>query len=190
MVPTKSLPRGIVRNDSIRSSGGTRKSVRFSFKDRWDHSPSSPGGARKSIGLSFHDRWDPMVKAEDVQLKCPQRARDIQLQPPRRSSDISSKLSRKCNREESKPRRSRSLLNTTANNGAEKPPAMNMTTRSYYFINCALDIVGDSTEHAQISKELVFGPPSETHRNSQMIPYCFEEVRTDIFLSAACPPFE
>ena len=190
MVPTKSLPRGIVRNDSIRSSGGTRKSVRFSFNDRWDHSPSSPSGTRKSVGLSFHNRWDPMIKAEDVQLQCPQRARDMQLQPPRRSSDISPKLSRKCNREESKPRRSRSLLNMTANKGNEKPPSMSMATRTYYFINCALGVVRDSTKHAQISKELVFRPSSETHRNSQMIPYCFEEVRADIFLSAICPPFE
>jgi hypothetical protein len=172
MMPTKSSPQGIVRNDSLRSPGGTRKSVRF----------------------SFNDRWDPMVKAEDVQLHCPQRARDVQLQPPRRSSDISPKLSRKCNREGSKPRRSRSLLSMTGNKslaitglGTEKSQSMNTTTRSNYLIDCALEVVRDSTEYTQINKELISCPSWETHWKSQMI--LPRRSTGSIFLLATCRPF-
>jgi hypothetical protein len=181
MMPTESLPRGIRRIDSSHLCGGTRKSVRF----------------------SFDDRWDPMVQAEDIQLQCRQKTRDVQLQPPRRSSDTSPTLSRNFNREEPKPKRARSLLslaavksrihtsfqkNLTSHEkpprksslprtglGNEKPPLMNMSPRSSYLIECALDVVRESSEHSQINKELV-NRPRRTNLKSQRIPHCRQEA--------------
>jgi hypothetical protein len=196
MMPTQPLPQGIVRTSSLYSPGGTRKKVRFSFNDRWN-----PLVKAEDVQLLV-DRWDPLVKAEDVQLQCPHRARDVQLQLPRRSSDISPKLSTKIRREESKPRRAMSLMSFPKKlSSIENSPPRTVTRKISLprtglgngkpsltnVIDCALDVVMDSGEPSQISKELV-GIPWETNWKSQQItvPHCLEEALRNIFLFATC----
>jgi hypothetical protein len=194
-MPTESLPQGIVRTSSLYSPGGTRKKVRFNVNDR-----CNPLVKAEDVQLPV-DRWDPLVNAEDIQLQCPQRTIDVQLiQLPRHSSDISPKLSKKSRREESKPRRAMSLLSFPNKlSSIENPPPHTATRKNSLprtglgddkpsltkVIHCALDVVRDSSEHSQISKELV-SIPWETNWKSQITnPHCLEEALQNAMTSAA-----
>jgi hypothetical protein len=178
-------PQGIVRTSSLYSPGGTRKKVRFIFNDRWN-----PLVKAEDVQLPI-DRWDPLVKAEDVQLQCPQRTRDVHISP---------KLSKKIRREESKPRRAMSLLPFPKKlSSIENPPPRTVTRKNSLprtgfcndkpsmtnVIDCTLDVVRDSSEHSQISKELV-SIPWETNWKSQITnPHCLEEALQNAMTSAA-----
>jgi hypothetical protein len=84
--------------------------------------------------------------------------------------------------------------------GNEKPPSMNKPPLPSHLINYALDVVSDSSEHSEISKELVSSEHSQiskllvskwdTHWKSQItIPPYVEALRSTFFV-ATCRSFE